>query len=204
MNKLFTHTDLDGVGCAIIAKLVYGDEIDISFCDSSNANKMIENCHPDNYDHIDITNLSIDEKLARSIDENYANQVNLFDHYFPSQYLNKYSWVDARAKEENGGLETSGTKIYYDHIGKYIEDYSKLATESFVKYVTAWETQQQYGDSATYNIAKNINALFNIYGIDKFTKWAIEKIKTGFFLNNCVIVSRKIYQEIQESSHGGF
>lgn len=32
MNKLFTHTDLDGVGCAIIAKLVYGDEIDLRSC----------------------------------------------------------------------------------------------------------------------------------------------------------------------------
>ncbi len=201
MNKLFTHTDLDGVGCAIIAKLVYGDEIDISYCHYDNANLIIGNCHPNNYDHIDITNLSINGNIAKSIDENYANQVNLFDHHFSSQYLNKYAWANVKTKEENGGLETSSTKIYYDSIGKYIEDYSKLAVESFVKYVTTWETQQfQY--SIIYGIAKNMNALFNIYGIDKFTEWAIEKIKTGFFANfsqsDYAVIHCKIYQELHK------
>lgn len=33
MIKLFTHTDLDGVGCAILAQLAFGkDNVDISYC----------------------------------------------------------------------------------------------------------------------------------------------------------------------------
>lgn len=33
MIYLFTHTDLDGVGCAILAKLFFADEPCITYCD---------------------------------------------------------------------------------------------------------------------------------------------------------------------------
>ena len=29
MVKLFTHTDLDGIGCAVLAKLAFGKYVDI-------------------------------------------------------------------------------------------------------------------------------------------------------------------------------
>ena len=33
MIYLFTHTDLDGVGCAILTKLFFADELCITYCD---------------------------------------------------------------------------------------------------------------------------------------------------------------------------
>ena len=39
MIKLFTHTDLDGVGCAILAKLAFGEEVDISYCNYDDINE---------------------------------------------------------------------------------------------------------------------------------------------------------------------
>ncbi|MBQ9635660.1 MAG: hypothetical protein IJV12_05540, partial [Acidaminococcaceae bacterium] len=32
MYKLLTHTDLDGVSCAVLAKLAWGENVDITFC----------------------------------------------------------------------------------------------------------------------------------------------------------------------------
>jgi uncharacterized protein len=44
---LFTYDDLDGASCAILAKLAYGNNIDIEYCNYNNAdekiNKFIEN-----------------------------------------------------------------------------------------------------------------------------------------------------------------
>ena len=32
MYKLLTHTDLDGVSCAVLAKLAWGENVDVTFC----------------------------------------------------------------------------------------------------------------------------------------------------------------------------
>lgn len=185
MNKLFTHTDLDGVGCAIIAKLVYGDEIDISFCDYNEVDEKVGKCQPNNYDHIDITDISVGEKLGKSIDENYSNQVNLYDHHATAKDLDKYSWAVVKVNDEKTGLMTCGTEIYYNHIGQYIDKEYRLAVESFVKYVTLWDTwrwKEKNSGLAGVN-AKKINTLFGIYGREKFIKWAIDHIKSGVFPN---------------------
>ena len=42
MIKLFTHTDLDGIGCAILAKLAFGEEVDIEYCDYDNINEKVK------------------------------------------------------------------------------------------------------------------------------------------------------------------
>ena len=43
MIKLFTHTDLDGVGCAILAKLTFGAEaVDIEYCNYDDINTKVE------------------------------------------------------------------------------------------------------------------------------------------------------------------
>lgn len=40
--KLFTHTDLDGVGCAVLAYLAFGYEnVDVEFCSYDNVNQKV-------------------------------------------------------------------------------------------------------------------------------------------------------------------
>lgn len=42
--KLFTHTDLDGVGCAVLAYLAFGYEnVDVEFCSYDNVNQKVSN-----------------------------------------------------------------------------------------------------------------------------------------------------------------
>ena len=41
MIKLFTHTDLDGIGCAILAMLAYED-VEIKYCNYDDINEKVE------------------------------------------------------------------------------------------------------------------------------------------------------------------
>ena len=41
MTCLFTHDDLDGVGCAIIAHLTYPDYLDVRYCSYKTINDEI-------------------------------------------------------------------------------------------------------------------------------------------------------------------
>ena len=41
MVKLFSHTDLDGIGCGILAKLVFENDVDISYCDYENIDSSV-------------------------------------------------------------------------------------------------------------------------------------------------------------------
>ena len=34
MIKLITHTDLDGIGCAILAKIAFRDNVEIEYCNN--------------------------------------------------------------------------------------------------------------------------------------------------------------------------
>ena len=41
--KLFTHTDLDGVGCAILAYLAFGREnVDVEYCNYDDVDEKVE------------------------------------------------------------------------------------------------------------------------------------------------------------------
>ena len=53
-TKLFTHNDLDGVGCAILAKLVFGEDVDIEYCSYRNVDDCVSDFieEAENYDRI--------------------------------------------------------------------------------------------------------------------------------------------------------
>ena len=39
--KLFTHADLDGIGCGVLAKLAFGENVDIEYCNYNDINETI-------------------------------------------------------------------------------------------------------------------------------------------------------------------
>ncbi len=117
MIKLFTHTDLDGVGCAVLAKLAFKDEVDIEYCNYDEINeKVLEYINQnDNKIPIYITDISVKEELAKLLDK--RGNVQLLDHHPTALELNKYSWCRVMV-EDLSGLKTSGTKMFY-HLVRY-------------------------------------------------------------------------------------
>jgi oligoribonuclease NrnB/cAMP/cGMP phosphodiesterase (DHH superfamily) len=105
--KLFTHTDLDGVACAIVAKFIFGKYIDIEFCDYSNVNgkvkKFIEDWVVEDYERIFITDISIEESVAEKIDKHFNNFI-LLDHHPTSTWMNKYNWCKVNVNCSLGRL----------------------------------------------------------------------------------------------------
>lgn len=72
--KLFTHTDLDGVGCAILAYLAFGREnVDVEYCNYNDVNEKVSDFliygTPGEYKNIFITDISVSEELAKTINK---------------------------------------------------------------------------------------------------------------------------------------
>ena len=177
--KLFTHTDLDGLGCAIVAKLAFSD-IDIEYCDYDNVNEKIagyiSSLEYDKYELAFITDISVNEDVAKMIDCVYSNRNEfvLLDHHKTALWLNNHRWacVSEYLDEENNTLH-SGTALLYFNILDYCipERHTKhvllLNAYDFVETVRrydTWEWKTKYDDV----LPKQVNDLMSILGRDSF------------------------------------
>jgi len=184
--KLFTHTDLDGVGCAIIGKLAF-PTIDVEYCDYDNVNEKIAKYVYDeeykNYSTTFITDISVDKTVATMIDNAYtsSNEFVLLDHHKTALWLNEYQWAEVREIYEDtcGDLKTSGTWMFYkDILLFYIsENYSLLEdANSFVEIVRqydTWEWKTKYNNI----IPKQVNDLMHLLGREVFIKSVLDELK---------------------------
>ena len=119
MYKLITHTDLDGVSCAVLARLAWGDNVDITYCQHPVAvakalHKMYEKCEWKQYNLIFITDLSFDTAILESIPK-FKNIIRVFDHHNSSvEPFSQFPW--AKVTEEYNGHLTCGTELFYDYL----------------------------------------------------------------------------------------
>lgn len=183
MVKLFTHTDLDGIGCAILARLAFDTDVDITFCNYDDIDTMVSDfiqteLLPDDMCHI--TDISIKDDIAKDIDEN-STQFYLLDHHPTALGLNKYDWCTVTIEDETTNIKTSGTEMYY----KWLTENGYLDEDEFIqKFVELvrnydtwrWSTLGEYGV-----ICKQVNDLYYLYGKDKFMRWVISEIHDCVF-----------------------
>ncbi|CDQ41891.1 DHH family phosphoesterase [Virgibacillus salexigens] len=184
--KLFTHTDLDGVSCALLAKLTF-EAIDIVYCDYHDVDDSIQDfILSDNllqFDRVFITDINVNEATAEMIEAlDLSNKFQLLDHHSSADWLNKYEW--ALVNEYYSDItQTCGTSMLYDYIHnsndlfyqllascnqKIIEQYIEL-----VRRYDTWEWQTIFNDYE----AKSLNDLFYIYGRDRFISKFMDKLR---------------------------
>ena len=119
MYKLITHTDLDGVSCAILARIAWDDNVDVTFCQNPVAvaktlYKMYEKCEWKQYNLILITDLSFDIAILDDMPK-FKNIIRLFDHHNSAvESFSKLSW--AKVTEEYNGHLTCGTELFYHYL----------------------------------------------------------------------------------------
>lgn len=187
--KLFTHTDLDGIGCAILAYLAFGREsVDVEYCDYSNVNDKVVEFWDDPeleaYDYIFITDISIKEKLAIHItNEASEPRVRLFDHHATALGLNKYDWCEVSAMNDTLGIKTSGTELFYTYLRRrgrfeHLSDNVIGNIDEFVDIVRDYDTWRWKELGKEGIVCKQVNDLFYIYGREKFIDWALDQILT--------------------------
>lgn len=182
MIKLFTHTDLDGVGCAILAKLAFGEEVDISYCNYDDIDVMVKEfiTKENNIDMCHITDIRIVDELANEIDEKFDN-FYVLDHHPTALYLNKYSWCTVTIENEETHIKTSGTEMYYHWLIDNGYLYESDVLSRFAELVRNYDTWRwsELGEDGV--ICKQVNDLMYLYGRDRFITWCISEIHDDVF-----------------------
>ena len=186
--KLFTHTDLDGVGCAILAYLAFGrGNVDVEYCNYDDVDGIIREFYlcgkPEEYDAIYITDISVDEEVAAEIDElvEIWQKWRLFDHHATALWLNHYEWCEVRVAYDNG-VKTSGTELFFKHLDKHgyldeYEDWKVVNISRFVIMVRDYDTWRWKELGYGGLVCKQVNDLFHMYGREKFIEWAMNQIQ---------------------------
>lgn len=187
--KVFSHTDTDGVGCAILAYLAFGrDNVDVEYCNYNDVDGIIREFYlcdnPEDYDAIYITDISVDEEVASEIDELVAagQKWRLFDHHATVLWLNEYEWCTVMVGHHYSGIKTSGTELFSMHLFEneqfdHYDAYTIANIGFFVDIVRDYDTWRwkELGEEGV--VCKQVNDLFHIYGREKFIEWAINQIQ---------------------------
>lgn len=202
MIKLFTHTDLDGIGCAILAKIAFGDEVDVEYCNYNDVNEKIKEfmgttlCE---LDKVYITDISVHEEVAEEIDKYFLAQWRLFDHHATAEWLNKYSWAKVRTDRITfvEPFKTCGTELFYEHLMQkgYIPGDSKMLKE-FVGYVRDYDTWR-WKELEHGGCIKGFNDLLYILGREEFIKRCVSRYKGRKYLVNFTKDEQKMLDKRQ-------
>ena len=184
MVRLFSHSDLDGIGCGILAQLAFGkDNVEISYCDYDNIDSTVKEyleTEQDDTIPIYITDIRVNEEVAELLDK--RGGVVLLDHHPTALGLNKYPWCKVMVEDLNG-VKTSGTKMFYHWLGGCLNEELKTneALSRFAELVRNYDTWRwsELGEDGV--ICKQVNDLMYLYGRDKFITWCISEIHDEVF-----------------------
>lgn len=182
--KLFTHNDLDGYGCSILALLSF-TEVDIVNCSYNNIDdkvlEFIESEECEKYHGVFITDISVGENVAEMIDNINKNKdtltsFKLIDHHKTALWLNKYSWCNVVVEDERGLC--CGTSLFNDLLANFCIHPINIVQSAFrnklvemIRRYDTWEWKNKFNDT----IPNNLNMLFNILGGDSFVDTMLEK-----------------------------
>ncbi len=177
--KLFTHTDLDGVGCQIIANHFFGAEnVNTTHCDYKEVDVKVSQFFTSGeykkYNRIFITDISVNEETATIIDEiaiQWFDVIRLIDHHKTAMWLNKYKWSEV-TPEYQDGTKTSATDLFLGYlINTFPELESTLESQliSLAEQVRRWDTWDWYNVHKD-DFPKRLNNLMYLIGRKKFAK----------------------------------
>lgn len=187
--KLFSHCDLDGVGCAILAYLAFEREnVDVEYCDYKNVDEKVEGFIEDeklfrSYDAVFITDISISDSVANMIDilDQPPKKVRLFDHHATALWLNKYGWCEVLIENPSTNVLTCGTELFWNYLDRhgYFDDtlYDKFHNIiTFTEIVRDYDTWRwkELGEKGI--VCKQLNDLLDIYGREDFIDYMIDSI----------------------------
>ena len=177
MYHLFTHNDLDGVSCGIIAKLALGEDVVVSYNSIGRLNQSVETfleqANPD--DILLVTDLSVNEVNEGRISQFVADggKALLIDHHKSSLHLNAHPWATVTVKQEDGKL-TSATSLFYEYVVKknWLSRFENV--EAYVELVRQYDTWEW--EANANHTAKRLNDLFFMFSIEEFEEKITNKL----------------------------
>lgn len=174
---LFTHNDLDGVGCGIIAKLACKENVEVSYNSIGRLNQQVaaflERATPE--DVLMVTDLSVNEENEQRISQFVADggKAVLIDHHKSALHLNAHPWAAVTVQQEDGKL-TSATSLFYQYAVTQGWLSASRNVEEFVELVRQYDTWEwEVNANVT---AKRLNDLFFMFSIEEFEKKITNKL----------------------------
>lgn len=156
---LITHTDLDGAGCAIIARMAM-PLVDIKYCNNPNeVTELLNKIGKAAYDDIIVADISFNPD---EIPHEILNKITIYDHHPTAVNCSNYGTVDTTGKE-------SGTSLL---LKDYPVENAKVLVDTIRKYDT-WIWNEE-GNKLPYYL----NTLFQLYGMKKFVRVFCKKLET--------------------------
>ena len=186
MIKLFTHNDLDGLSCALLAKLAYGSEsVDFETCRYEDIDDKIQLYFDEKQNEVFhscfITDISMKDEVASYINTllpTPSKHISLIDHHISAIDLNQYDWCHVTVEDETG-QKCSGTSLFYERLltldVPHKENLLTPIVKSFVEKVRRYDTWDwKVLDDLE---AKQLNDLFYILGKERFLDYWLERLE---------------------------
>jgi oligoribonuclease NrnB/cAMP/cGMP phosphodiesterase (DHH superfamily) len=181
MVKLFTDSDLDGLGCGILAKLAYGENADVAYCSYRNLNQRVEAFieSPEHHEEqMFITDLAVSEAIEQKLAArfNAGHPIKVIDHHVTALHFNNYEWGTIKV-EYDSGKKTCATSLFYDYL---VEQKVLIATPSLDQFVDLVRQYDTWEWDENNNItAKRLNDLFYIIDRESFEEDLIKRISVN-------------------------
>lgn len=166
---MFTHNDLDGVGCGVLHKAVFGKYAETYYCGYHNVDevitktlKNIKERYTAGFPKIIISDLGITPETAEIVNDYQGDKVFL-DHHKTNLWLaEEYEWATV-------DLEASGTLLVYEYLN-VSDDYRDFAihVDDYDRWVHALPK------------SKELNRLYYLIGIDRFEERFLTNPKVEF------------------------
>ncbi|MDD9792796.1 DHH family phosphoesterase [Priestia megaterium] len=180
MYKLLSHTDLDGVGCGVLAKLAFGDRIKIRYNSIASLNREVEWFleNEERNTHLFITDLSVNEENEKRLEEFYqtGGKVQLLDHHKTALHFNEYEWGHVVVEDNEGNL-ASGTSLFYEYLIENELIQTSNAVDEFVELVRQYDTWEW--EKNNNQEAHRLNALFFLISIDEFEEKMVNRLQNS-------------------------
>jgi len=175
---LYTHNDLDGAGCGIVARCAFGVKADIRYNSIGGLNLQVERfLEKGKKKHqLFITDLAVNEANEQGLDAfaKAGGKVKLIDHHKTSLHFNRYAWGMVQVEYENGKL-ASATSLFYEYLLQNGLLKPTPTLDAFVELVRQYDTWEWERNNQQQ--AKRLNDLFHLMSIEEFEEKMVARLQ---------------------------
>ena len=178
-NQLFTHNDLDGVSCGILAKYAFPTNIEVHYQSVNSLDYQVEKFLNEfgkktNF-QLYITDLSVNKENELKLNEytSKGGNVQLIDHHKTALHFNEYEWGLVKVEEAEEKL-ASATSLFYMYLVERNFIQPTAILDEYVELVRQYDTWEwEKNDNL---LAKRLNDLLYMQSIEEFEESMLERI----------------------------
>ncbi|MFI2855865.1 DHH family phosphoesterase [Paenibacillus sp. JSM ZJ436] len=182
MFHLYSHNDLDGVSCGILARLAFGSKVEVRYHAVHSLNAQVERYllqqaeqnQPENM--LLITDLAVSPEIEARINRfvTSGGKVMLLDHHKTSLHLNAHEWGSVHIHHEDGRT-ASATSLLYEYMQSREWLQPSPSLDQFVEWVRLYDTWEW--EKAGEIEAKRLNDLFYLLSPEEFEPRMLSRLQ---------------------------